>query len=104
MPAALVFGFYFSHMEERRPILFPLGARLGVCASSAVFGILYPYWDTRYYQLYDRTYYLCAAIYNWIYGVLLTVPFVGNPLAEAADPCLPAEDDGIGPGFGADLV
>ena len=85
MPAALVFGFYFSHMEERRPILFRW-ARVLVFVPALVFGILYPYWDTRYYQLYDRTYYLCAAIYNWIYGVLLTVLLLGTLWRERGTP------------------
>ena len=77
MPAALVFGFYFSRMDERRPKLFRW-ARIGVFVPALLFGVFYPYLETRYYQLYDRTYYLCAALYNWLYGVLLTVLLLGT--------------------------
>ena len=77
MPAALVFGFYFSRMDERRPKLFRW-ARIGVFVPALLFGVFYPYLEPRYYQLYDRTYYLCAALYNWLYGVLLTVLLLGT--------------------------
>lgn len=72
MPAALVFGFYFSGLDERRPAFFRW-ARLLVFVPALLFGVVYPYTQTRFFQLYDRTYYLCAALYNWTYGVILTI-------------------------------
>lgn len=72
MPAALVFGFYFSRMDECRPKLFRW-ARIWVFVPALVFDFFYPYLETRHYQLFDRTYYFYVALYNWLYGVLLTV-------------------------------
>ena len=77
MPTAMVFGFYFSRLDERRPRFFRW-ARLLVFVPALVFGIFYPYTQTRQFQLYDRTYYLCAALYNWLYGALLTAMLVGT--------------------------
>lgn len=77
MPAALVFGFYFSRLDERRPEFFRW-ARVLVFVPALMFGIFYPYVQTRYFQLYDRTYYQCAALYNLTYGVLFTVLLLGT--------------------------
>ena len=71
MPAALIFAFYFANLHERRPRAARWFKWL-VFIPSLVFGVIYPYIDTRHFQLYDRGYYLAVAVYNGVYGVLIT--------------------------------
>lgn len=77
MPAAIVFAFYFSRFDKRHPRLF-VWLRTCVFIPAVLFGMRYPYTQTRYYQLYDRVYYLTAAIYNWICGAAITVLIIGS--------------------------
>ena len=71
MPITLVFIFYFSRLEERKPRLFAW-CRFLVFLPAIFFLIRYPCLETRFYQLYDPQYYLFIAVYNWSYGLLLT--------------------------------
>lgn len=69
MPAAVVFGFYFSHLDVRHPKAFRWACRL-VYLPCLIYAVLCPYWDTRYFQLYVPAYYISVAVYNWVYGLL----------------------------------
>ncbi len=71
MPTVLIFSFYFSRLDERKPLLFS-GLRFLVFLPALFFFLRYPCLDTRYYQLYDSRYYASMALYNLIYGVILT--------------------------------
>lgn len=77
MPAAIIFAFYFSKFDQYHPRLF-FWLRLCVFIPAILFGIRYPYVQTRYYQLNDYIYYLTAAIYNWLYGIIFTLLIVGT--------------------------
>lgn len=83
MPAALVFAFYFHGLNEHRPRLF-FWLRIGVFIPALLFGLRYPYTQTRYYQLNDYIYYLTAAVYNWLYGVYFTFLIVRTLKKEKA--------------------
>lgn len=71
MPAAIVFAFYFSGFDQRHPRRF-YWLRICVFLPAILFKIRYPYSQTRYYQLYDYVYYVTAAVYNWVYGIIFT--------------------------------
>ena len=72
MPSAIVFAFYFSSFDQRYPQYFSW-LRICIFIPAILFGIRYPYMQTRHYQLYDYIYYLTAAIYNWLYGIIFTL-------------------------------
>ncbi|BDF72336.1 hypothetical protein CE91St41_33180 [Oscillospiraceae bacterium] len=72
MPAAMVFSFYFSHLDTRYPGLFHW-ARLLVFVPGVAYALFVPYAQTRYYQLYIPAYYLSVAVYNWLYGAVFTL-------------------------------
>ncbi len=86
MPSALVFGLYYCHFNERHPRLFPW-TRLAVFLPAFVFGLLFPYTNTRYYQLNSRPYFLSITFYNWIYGILLTFMIVRTLHKERHEEC-----------------
>ncbi|MBT9778604.1 GHKL domain-containing protein [Clostridium sp. MCC353] len=71
MPSAVVFALYFRNLDKYRPRLF-FWLRIGVFIPAVLFGLRYPYTQTRYFQLYDYVYYLTAAAYNWLYGIFFT--------------------------------
>lgn len=75
MPSAVIFAFYFSGFDQRHPRCFAW-LRICIFIPAVLFGIRYPYIQTRYYQLYDYIYYLKAAIYNWFYGIIFTALLV----------------------------
>lgn len=72
MPAAIIFAFYFSNFDQRHPRLFSW-LRFCIFIPAVLFGIHYPYIQTRHYQLHDYIYYLTAALYNWLYGIIFTL-------------------------------
>ncbi|MCC2816930.1 HAMP domain-containing histidine kinase [Lachnoclostridium pacaense] len=72
MPSAIIFAFYFSSFNQRYPRYFSW-LRICIFIPAILFGIRYPYMQTRHYQLYDYIYYLTAAIYNWLYGIIFTL-------------------------------
>lgn len=72
MPSAIIFAFYFSDFDQNHPKIFSW-LRLCIFIPAILFGIRYPFIQTRYYQLNDHIYYLTAAIYNWLYGVIFTM-------------------------------
>ena len=77
MPSAVVFAFYFHNLDKYRPRQF-FWLRIVVFVPAVLFGLRYSYTQTRYYQLYDYTYYLIAAAYNWLYGILFTYLIVST--------------------------
>lgn len=72
MPAAIIFAFYFSNFDQRRPRCF-IWLRICIFIPAILFGMRYPYTQTRYYQLNDYVYYVTAAVYNWLYGIIFTL-------------------------------
>ena len=72
MPPALVFGLYFDHFDRRHPRLFPW-LKAALFLPGILFGLFFPYGQTRYFQLNSRPYYLALTYYNVIYGILLSI-------------------------------
>lgn len=71
MPSALIFGMYFARLDERLPRFFPW---LKPCLflPGILMGFLFPYSNTRHYQLHTRTFFPAITIYNLIYALILT--------------------------------
>ena len=78
MPCMLIFSFYFFGLDHKNPRLFNV-LRFVVFIPAVIYAIVYPYINTRDYQLYDSFYYITVAIYNWIYGIIGTA-FIVTPL------------------------
>ena len=81
-PALAVTGLYFSRMEVRKPWLFPWITVLAF-VPGVILGIIYPIWETRYFQLNDKVYYTVISIYNMIIALLATVLFLRTLIREA---------------------
>lgn len=77
MPSAIIFAFYFSAFDQRHPRCF-FWLRICIFIPAILFGIRYPYIQTRHYQLYDYIYYVTAAVYNWLYGIIFTLLIVNT--------------------------
>ena len=70
-PTMLIFSLYFNRFELRHPKAFPWICILSF-VPGIVFGFFYPYTQTRYFQLNDRTYYMLVTIYNFINSIVMT--------------------------------
>lgn len=74
-PALLVMALYFSRVELRYPRLFPW-ASIAAFLPGLILGCVYPFADTRYYQLNDKTYYGIVICYNLVFALTATALFV----------------------------
>lgn len=73
MPCVMIMAFYYSGIDKK---LKPAAFRLLQCLAflpPPLFGIFIPYWETRYYQVYVFPYYLTVSVYNWVYGIIITI-------------------------------
>ncbi len=84
-PAQFVFGLYFSHTDRLHPSLFRWLRPL-MLVPCLLFGIFYPYIQTRHYQLFDHTYYLLVSAYNLLYGIAFTVLILKTLISERKRP------------------
>ena len=74
-PALFIMALYFSRMELRCPSVFPWISILSF-VPGILLGIRYPFPETRYYQLNDKTYYGIVILYNLVFAAAATVLFV----------------------------
>lgn len=72
MPCTLVLAFHFGELPARRPRLYAV-CRILVFVPGLIWGLAVPYQDTRYYQLAVPAYFPAATVYNWIYGIGVTL-------------------------------
>lgn len=75
MPSVLMLAFHFSELPVRRP-RFYRAARFLIFLPALLFAWAFPPAQTRFYQLYVPAYYLYAALYNCLIGVLVTALFL----------------------------
>lgn len=72
LPTAMMFAFYFSNLNNTHPRVFHI-SRIFMFLLPLAIAIIFPFHQTRYYQLNDSLFYMMASIYNWIYGILFTI-------------------------------
>lgn len=73
MPCVMIMAFYYSGIDKKlKPASF-WALQLFVFTPPLIFGLVVPYWETRYYQIYVYPYYLAVSVYNWLYGIIVTV-------------------------------
>lgn len=70
-PTMMIFSLYFNRFELRHPKSFPWICLLSFLPG-IIFGIFYPYTQTRYFQLNDKTYYTLVTIYNFLNSIVMT--------------------------------
>lgn len=81
MPASLILGYYYCHINDRYPRIFPWLS--GITFLPAIlFGIFYPYTETRFYQLNDPFYYRLVCFYDLTAGIILTVLMIFSLIRE----------------------
>ena len=81
MPVSLILGYYYCHVNDRHPRLFPWLCGL-TFLPAVLFGLFYPYTQTRYYQLNDPFFYRLVSIYDLTAGIILTVMMLRCLLKE----------------------
>lgn len=72
MPCVMILVFYYCTLSEVCPKFFST-VRYFVFLPAVVWGIFIPYSQTRYYQMYVPMYYPLITLYNWAYGLVITV-------------------------------
>ena len=85
MPAALVLGMYFARTEDVFPRLFSW-LKPCVFLPGILMGFLYPYPQTRYYQLHVRAFFPAITVYNLVYALILTWLFLHTLRRERQEP------------------
>lgn len=81
MPCVLIFSFYFSGLNQKNPRLFKVLCLL-IFIPAVIFGIIFPYTQTRHFQTTSRTYYILVAVYNWVYGIIGTSMIIRPLITE----------------------
>ncbi|MCI9486689.1 MAG: HAMP domain-containing histidine kinase [Lachnospiraceae bacterium] len=85
MPSALVFGMYFGRVDEHCPRLFSW-LKPCVFIPGILMGFLYPYPETRYFQLHVRTFFPIITAYNLAYALVLTWQLLCTLYRERLEP------------------
>lgn len=81
MPSMLIFSFYFFHLDSRHPRIYQ-SLRWLIYLPCVFYSIVFPYINTRDYQLHHAGYYISVAIYNWLYGIIGTILIIKPLIAE----------------------
>lgn len=71
LPTTMIFGFYFQRFHEKHAKIFPYLCCV-IFIIPLLIHLIYPYQETRFFQLNDSFYYIFVTIYNWFYGICLT--------------------------------
>ena len=83
MPCVMIFSFYFCHLEKRHPRIFRVLSFL-VFVPVVLFGIVYPWSQTREIPKTNPSAFVVVALYNLLYGGLAT-GFIMAALVEERD-------------------
>ena len=81
MPCAVICSLYFAKMDRRFPRLFHL-VELLLFFPVLCFCVVYPWSQTRVIPLTNPHAYTIVAVYNLIYGVLVTIPIAVTLVRE----------------------
>ena len=81
MPCAVICSLYFAKMDRRFPRLFHL-VEIFLFFPVLCFCVVYPWSQTRVIPLTNPHAYTIVAVYNLIYGVLVTIPIAVTLVRE----------------------
>ena len=81
MPCAVICGLYFAKLDKRFPRAFHV-AELALFLPVLVFCVVYPWSQTRVIPQTNDKAYTIVAVYNLIYGVLVTIPIAVTLVRE----------------------
>ena len=81
MPCAVICSLYFAKMDRRFPRLFHL-LEILLFFPVLCFCVVYPWSQTRVIPLTNPHAYTIVAVYNLIYGVLVTIPIAVTLVRE----------------------
>ena len=81
MPCAVICSLYFAKMDRRFPRLFHL-VEILLFFPVLCFCVVYPWSQTRVIPLTNPHAYTIVAVYNLIYGVLVTIPIAVTLVRE----------------------
>ncbi|MCI8465637.1 MAG: HAMP domain-containing histidine kinase [Lachnospiraceae bacterium] len=88
MPAALIFGMYYSRINEAFPRLFSW-LKPALFLPGILMGIPFPYFRTRYFQLEEPFFFPAITIYNLLYCLPLTYLLLHTLYKERKEPYYP---------------
>lgn len=71
-PCTMILAFHFGELPARRPRLYAV-CRFLVFVPCLIWGLAVPYQETRHYQLLVSVYFVSITVYNWIYGIGVTL-------------------------------